>query len=85
MYSLTNCWSNVYRVYVSSVISDLFDSVQHYGLKPIRLLCPWDSPGQNTGVGCHALLQGTFPPQGSNPSLLMSPALAGWFFTNSTT
>ena len=27
------------------------------GLWPTRLLCPWDSPGQNTGVGCHALLQ----------------------------
>ena len=24
---------------------------------PPRLLCPWDSPGKNTGVGCHALLQ----------------------------
>ena len=28
-----------------------------------------DSPGTNTGVGCHALLQGVFPTQGSNPSL----------------
>ena len=27
-----------------------------YGLQPARLLCPWDSPGKNTGVGCHALL-----------------------------
>ena len=35
-----------------------------------RLLCPWDSPGKNTGVGCHFLLQGIFPAQGSNPSLL---------------
>ena len=24
---------------------------------PARLLCPWDSPGKNTGVGCHCLLQ----------------------------
>ena len=29
----------------------------------------WDSPGKNTGVGCHALLQGIFPTQGSNPGL----------------
>ena len=36
----------------------------------IGLLCPWDSPGKNTGVGCHALLQGIFPTQGSNPHLL---------------
>ena len=40
------------------------------GLQPARLLCPWDSPGKNTGVGCRALLQGTFPTQGSNPHLL---------------
>ena len=30
----------------------------------------WDSPGKNTGVGCHALLQGIFPTQGSNQHLL---------------
>ena len=35
-----------------------------------RLLCPWDSPGKNTGVGCHALLQQMFPIQGLNPGLL---------------
>ena len=34
-----------------------------------RLLCPWDSPGKNTGVGCHSLLQEIFPTQGLNPSL----------------
>ena len=37
---------------------------------PTSLLCPWDSPGKNTGVGCHALLQGIFPTQGSNLHLL---------------
>ena len=36
----------------------------------MRLLCPWNFPGKNTGVGCHSLLQGIFPTQGSNPSLL---------------
>ena len=41
-----------------------------HGLKPARLLCPWDSPGKNTGVGCHALLQGLFLTQGSNSSFL---------------
>ena len=30
---------------------------------------PWDFPGKNTGVGCHFLLQGIFPTQGSNPGL----------------
>ena len=36
----------------------------------MRFLCPWDSLGKNTGVGCHALLQGIFPTQGSNACLL---------------
>ena len=40
------------------------------GLWPTRLLCLWDSPGRNTGVGCHFLLQGIFLTQGSNPPLL---------------
>ena len=35
-----------------------------------RLLCPWNSPGKDTGVGCHFLLQGIFPTQGSKPCLL---------------
>ena len=34
--------------------------LQPHGRKPARLLCPWDSPGKNTGVGCHSLLQGIF-------------------------
>ena len=46
------------------------DSFLPYGLKPTRLLCLWDPPGKNTGVSCHALLQGISPAQGSNPSLL---------------
>ena len=33
------------------------------------LLCPWDIPGKNNGVGCHALLQGIFQTQGLNPHL----------------
>ena len=41
-------------------------SLQSHRLYPARLLCPWDPPGKNTGVGCHALLQGIFPSQISN-------------------
>ena len=33
------------------------------GCSPTRLLCPWDSPGKNTGMGRHALLQNIFPTQ----------------------
>ena len=42
------------------------------GLSPSRLLCPWNSPGKNTGVGIYSLLQGIFLTQGLNPSLLHS-------------
>ena len=35
-----------------------------------RLLNPWDSPGKNTGVGCHFLLQGVFPARGWNTCFL---------------
>ena len=40
------------------------------GLCSTRLLCPWNFPSKNTGVGCHFLLQGIFQTQGSNPSFL---------------
>ena len=46
------------------------DSLPPYGLAH-QALCPWDLPGKNTGVGCHFLLQGIFPTQGSNPHLLL--------------
>ena len=45
-----------------SVVSD--------SLQPHGLYSPWNSPGQNTGVGSLSLLQGIFPSQGSNPGLL---------------
>ena len=41
-----------------------------HGLYPAWLLCPWNSPGKNTGVGSHSILQGIFPTQRSNPGLL---------------
>ena len=43
--------------------------LQPYGLRPVRLLCPWGFPGRTTEVGCF-LLQGMFLTQGSNPHLL---------------
>ena len=42
------------------------DSLQPHGLQPTGLLCPWNSPGENTGVGCHVFLQGIFQTQGPN-------------------
>ena len=50
-----------------SVVSDSLRP----GLQPARLLCPRDSPGKNTGVGCHFLLQEVFLTQGLNLSFLL--------------
>ena len=49
-----------------------------------RILCPWDFPGKNIGVGCHFLLQGIFLTQQIEPSCLASSAFAGRVFTTST-
>ena len=56
------CWCLV--AYVVS------DSLQSHVLLFPRLLCPWNSPGKSTGVSFHALLQGIFSTQGSNPGHL---------------
>ena len=50
-----------------SVVSD---SLRPHGPQPARLLCPWNSPGKNTGVGSHSFLQEIFPAQGSKLGLL---------------
>ena len=52
-------------------------SLWPYGLQPARLLRPWDSLGKNTGVGCHALLQGSFQPRDRT----QGACIAGGFFT----
>ena len=68
MRPINSCQVNACVWVLSSSI--VFDSLQSHGLYPDRLLCPRNSPGKNTGVGCHFLLQGIFPTQGSNPSPL---------------
>ena len=78
---ISNCkllyeeWINskvlLYSTHPSPVASVVSNSLcDPYALLPTRLLCPWDSPGQNTGGGCHALLQKISPTQGWNPRLL---------------
>ena len=52
---------------------------------PADSFVPGDSPGKNTGVDCHALLQGNLPNPGTEPVSFMSPAFAGGFFTINTT
>ena len=48
------------KVLVDQSCLTLFNSV----------VCPWNSVGKNTGVGCHSLLRGIFLTQGSNPGIL---------------
>ena len=51
-------------------------SVMSDSLQPHGLYGPWNSPGQNTGVGSLSLRQGIFPIQGLNPGLLHSRRIA---------
>ena len=53
-------------VHACSVASVMSDSLLPHVPYPIRLLCLRDFASKNTGVGCHTLLQGIFPTQGSN-------------------
>ena len=69
LYTVCVCVCTCAPVLRCSIMSD---SSWPNGLSPTRLLRPWDSPGKNTGVDCHALLQEIFPTQGSSPR---SPAL----------
>ena len=48
----------------------MFNCLWPCGLQSARLLCPWDSPAKNTGVGCQALLQGIFLTQRLTPGVL---------------
>ena len=50
--------------------SVMSDSLRSHGLQPTRLFCPWNSPGKNTGMGCHAFHQGIFLTQRANLYLL---------------
>ena len=70
-------FSTSHRWCACSVMSN---SLQSHRLQPSRLLCPWDFPGKNSGVGCHFLLQGIFPTE-DEPAPPMSLALAGAFVT----
>ena len=71
-----NSVSLLLALFISFMVNFSFDiycekhAMQPCGLWPTRLLCPWDSPGKDTGVGCRALLQGISPTQETNPGLL---------------
>ena len=56
---------------VCCISGQLIRLVSQSNCLPTRVLCPWNSPDQNTGVGCHFLLWGIFLTQGSNPDPLL--------------
>ena len=61
------------------------DSLRLYGLYPARLLCPWDFPGKNTGMDCHAQSsRGSSQPR-DRIHISVSPAPVGGFFITSST
>ena len=69
-------------------ILSLFSRVQFFATpwtKPARLLCPWDSPGPNTGVGGRARPPGDLPAPGIEPMSLAPPALGGGSLTTHAT
>ena len=68
-------------VHGCSVASVVSNSLWPYR---VRLLCPWDTLGKNTGVCCHALLQGIFPTQHQTHVSCIS-CTAGIFFTHWST
>ena len=69
--------------YISESVtcSVLSNFLRPHGLLPARFICPWNSPGKNTAVSGHSLLQELFQNQRWNPVNLASPVLAGRFFT----
>ena len=73
IFVLTIYWSSLPKDNILSCSSQslsLCPTLLAHGLQLGRLLCPWDSPSKNTGVGYHTLLQGSFLTQGFNLHLL---------------
>ena len=68
MYSVE--MTELFPYIVPEILESKSHSVMSDSLRPHGLYSPWNSPGQNTGVGSLSLLQGIFPTQGSNPGLL---------------
>ena len=66
-FPLSAIFKEVLKVFISQLCLTLCDPMV---TKPSSLLCLWNSPGKNTGVGSHSLLQGIFLIQGSKLSLL---------------
>ena len=73
--------SHIYHVFSCTYRLSRFSHVQLFVTLWTRLPCPWESPGKNTGVGCHAILQGPLPTRGA--ACASSLSIGGAFFTTS--
>ena len=65
-----------YAVHTCSVAQSCPIPCNPMDCSPPGSSCPWDSPGKNTAVGCHAFLQGIFPTQGCSLCLLRGQAVS---------
>ena len=74
---IKNSFLFFFPLHAFSVASIMSNTLWPHGLYPTRLLCPWDSPGKKTGVGCLFSSPGYLAHSGIES---MSPALAGRFF-----
>ena len=64
-YHMPHLGSSCQSIYLWCVsCSVVSNSLQPHGLRPAKLLCPWNSPGMNTGVDCRSILQRIFLPFG---------------------
>ena len=66
----TSLWWWIMTMHACSVVQSCQTFLRALRLSPARLLSPWNSPGKNTGVDCHFLIQGISPTLGLNPCLL---------------
>ena len=68
---LGNLKLTIVRAFISHMFncSVVSDSLQPHGRQSTKLLCPWDFSQQEYWLGCHFLLRGIIPTQGSNPLL----------------
>ena len=73
-----------YHSCVPEVALVMSDSLRPNGLYPARVLCPWNLPGKNTGVGYRPSSR-DLPNPGIKPMSLTSPVSAGGYFTTSAT
>ena len=72
---------HTYIHWVSESRSVVPDSLRPHGWQPARPLCPWDSPGKKTGVGCLSFSRGSSPPRDQTRLSWVSCTVGGFFTT----